>query len=683
MDEGSLHPRPEDRGIRDPLHIPDIIINTKELEMQESLNSESYDREAFWHDIKEKWPGKFRDLERFIFQEIRPGNRIFVGTGCGEPQHLVRSLLEFVKERPKAFLDAELINIVTLGVAPYTDEKFQSNFRLNSFFIGDHTRNAVNRGEADYTPIFLSNLPQLIRSERIPLDVALIQTTLPDKDGRLNLGVSVDIVRTAVEKAGIVIAQPNSHMPAINGDGWIRMDDVDYLIPWDEPLLEYIEDVPGEIAQRIGKYVARIVEDGSTIQVGYGSIPNAIVSSLKKKKHLGVHSELLSDGIAGLIRDGVVDNSNKSINPGKTIATFCMGHRSTYDFLRNNDSIEFRTIDYTNNPLIIAQNSKMIAINSALEIDLTGQATAESLGHSFYSGIGGQADFMRGTAIAPGGKTVLALPSTALVTSADSSDDEASQKGGRVSRIVPFLGEGAGVTLTRGDIHYVVTEYGIAYLHGKSIRERAMALIAIAHPLFRLWLIEEAKRMHLIYPDQAFIPGVQGEYPEDLEAWKTTRTGLGILLRPVKISDEPLLKDFFYSLSDESMYQRFISARRDIPHQELQKFAAVDYFQKMVLVATVEEDGIESICGLGQYGINSDMFTADVALVVRDDCQNHGIGGELLAYLTYLAKRQGLLGFTAEVLAGNDPVFHLFKKMGFAVSKRRDSGVYELVAMFP
>ena len=651
--------------------------------MQESLNSESYDREAFWHDIKEKWPGKFRDLERFIFQEIRPGNRIFVGTGCGEPQHLVRSLLEFVKERPKAFLDAELINIVTLGVAPYTDEKFQSNFRLNSFFIGDHTRNAVNRGEADYTPIFLSNLPQLIRSERIPLDVALIQTTLPDKDGRLNLGVSVDIVRTAVEKAGIVIAQPNSHMPAINGDGWIRMDDVDYLIPWDEPLLEYIEDVPGEIAQRIGKYVARIVEDGSTIQVGYGSIPNAIVSSLKKKKHLGVHSELLSDGIAGLIRDGVVDNSNKSINPGKTIATFCMGHRSTYDFLRNNDSIEFRTIDYTNNPLIIAQNSKMIAINSALEIDLTGQATAESLGHSFYSGIGGQADFMRGTAIAPGGKTVLALPSTALVTSADSSDDEASQKGGRVSRIVPFLGEGAGVTLTRGDIHYVVTEYGIAYLHGKSIRERAMALIAIAHPLFRLWLIEEAKRMHLIYPDQAFIPGVQGEYPEELEAWKTTRTGLGILLRPVKISDEPLLKDFFYSLSDESMYQRFISARRDIPHQELQKFAAVDYFQKMVLVATVEEDGIESICGLGQYGINSDMFTADVALVVRDDCQNHGIGGELLAYLTYLAKRQGLLGFTAEVLAGNDPVFHLFKKMGFAVSKRRDSGVYELAAMFP
>ena len=336
-----------------------------------------------------------------------------MGTGCGEPQYLVSSLLNFVKNQPKAFLDAELINIVTLGVAPYTDEKFKDNFRLNSFFIGDSTRKAVNQAGADYTPIFLSQLPALIRSERIPLDVALIQTTPPDKDGNMNLGVSVDIVRAAVEKAGIVIAQPNSYMPVVEGDGWIGMDDVDYIIAKDEPLLEYIEDVPGDIAQKIGRYVARIVEDGSTIQVGYGSIPNAIVSSLQGKKHLGVHTELLNDGIAGLMEDGVVDNSQKSINPGKSIATFCMGRRHTFDFLREKSSIEFRTIDYTNNPLIIAQNRKMTAINSALEVDLTGQATAESLGHSFYSGIGGQADFMRGAALAPGGKTILALPSTA------------------------------------------------------------------------------------------------------------------------------------------------------------------------------------------------------------------------------------------------------------------------------
>ena len=637
--------------------------------------------EVDWKDIMKRWPGKFRDQERFIFQEIRPGDRIFVGTGCGEPQFLVGSLFDFVKQQPKAFLDAEIINIVTLGVAPYTDEKFKDNVRLNSFFIGDSTRRAVNRAEADYTPVFLSQLPGLIRSGRIPLDVALVQTSLPDSEGKMNLGVSVDIVRAAVERAGMVIAQPNSFMPAVEGDGWIGMDDVDYIIPHDEPLLEYIENPPGSVAKRIGDYVVRIVEDGSTIQVGYGSIPNAVVACLGKKKHLGVHTELLGDGIALLMEEGVVDNSSKSLHPGQSIATFCMGSRKTFDFLSDNPSVQFKGIDYTNNPLIIAQNHKMTAINSALEVDLTGQATAESLGHSFYSGIGGQADFMRGAVLAPGGTTILALPSTAQSAGGDDTDGS-SARGQLVSRIVPFLKEGAGVTLTRGDIHYVVTEYGIAYLHGKSIRERAMDLISIAHPGFRHYLIEEARRLHLIYPDQAFIPGIRGEYPEDLEVRKTTRAGLELLLRPVKISDEPLLKEFFYSLSDESMYQRFISARRDIPHELLQDLVAVDYFTKMVLVAVTERDSRESICGLGQYGMNRDMYTADVALVVRDDCQKKGVAGEMLAYLTFLAKRQGLLGFTAEVLAGNEPVFRLFRKMGFDVSKRNEEGVYEMKAMF-
>ena len=627
--------------------------------------------------IQSRWPSKFCDQERYVFQNIRPGDRIFVGTGCGEPQYLVSSLLRFVQRQPKSFMDAELINIVTLGVAAYTDEKFKDNFRLNSFFIGDNTRNAINKCNADYTPVFLSQLPGLILSERIPIDVALIQTTHPDEDGIMNLGISVDIVRAAIDKARIVIAQPNSFMPAVDGDGWIDMNDVDYIIARDEPLLEYIEDAPGDIAQKIGRYVATIVEDGSTIQVGYGSIPNAVVSSLQGKKHLGVHTELLNDGIASLIEKGAVDNSQKSINPGKSIATFCMGRRRTFDFLRDNRGIEFRTIDYTNSPLIIAKNSRMTAINSALQVDLTGQVSAESLGHTFYSGVGGQSDFMRGAALATGGKSIVALPSTARKAGNDKSG-----RGPVVSRIVPYLSEGGAVTLTRGDIHYVVTEYGIAYLHGKSIRERAMDLITIAHPDFRLWLIEEARRLHLIYPDQAFIPGIKGEYPENLETMKTTGKGLKLLLRPVKISDEPMLKDFFYSLSDESMYQRFISARRDIPHELLQKFAVVDYFHKMILVAVIQDKGKDIICGLGQYGLNSDSYTADVALVVRDDCQNKGVAGELLSYLTYLAKRQGILGFTAEVLAGNDPVFRLFKRMGFIVSKKNAEGVYEMLAMF-
>lgn len=620
-----------------------------------------------WDKVRREWPKKFKE-ERFIFKEIHPGDRIFVGTGCGEPQYLVSSLLSYVQSNPKAFLDAELINIVTLGVAPYTDEKFKYNFRLNSFFVGNNTRNAVNCAAADYTPIFLSAVPDLIHSERIPLDVALIQTSLPDEEGNLNLGISVDIIKAAVEKASLVIAQPNYFMPRVQGDGVVSIEDVDYLLPKDEPLMQYIEAAPGGIARRIGRYVSHIVEDGSTIQVGYGSMPNAIISELGHKKNLGVHTELFSDGIAELMRKGVIDNTQKSINQGKTVATFCMGSRETYEFLNDNTAVEFRTIDYTNNPLIIAQNRRMIAINSALEVDLTGQATAESLGHTFYSGIGGQADFMRGAVLAPGGKTILALPSTS--------------RDGTESRIVPFLKEGAGVTLTRGDIHYVITEYGIAYLHGKSIRERAMDLIAIAHPSFRSRLIDEAKELHLIYEDQAFVPGVRGEYPEDLETSRTTSSGLNLLLRPVKISDEPLLKEFFYSLSDETMYQRFFSARKDIPHEVLQGYVAVDYSQMMVIIAVLKKEGREFICGLGQYSLNRDMHTAEIALVVGDEFQNQGVGAELLSYLTYLAKKQGLLGFTAEVMAGNDPVFRIFEKMGFAITKRIESGIFEMKAMF-
>jgi acyl-CoA hydrolase/GNAT superfamily N-acetyltransferase len=627
-----------------------------------------YRENLWWERAQRRWPEKFNADPGIVFKEIRPGDRIFVGTGCGEPQFLVQSLLDYVGENPKAFMDAELITIVTLGVAPYTDEKFRQNFRLNSFFIGDNARRAVNRGEADYTPVFLSALPGLIASERIPLDVALVQTTLPDGKGEMNLGISVDIVRAAVEKANLVIAQANCFMPSVPGDGRVKVDEIDFIIRHDEPLLQYSEAGPSDISQKIGGYVARIVEDGSTLQVGYGSIPNAILSGLRGKKHLGVHTELFSDGIAELMRRGVIDNSQKTLHQGKTVATFCMGRQETYEFLDKNDDVEFLTIDHTNNPLIIAQNRKMTAINSALEIDLTGQATAESLGHTFYSGIGGQADFMRGAVLAPGGKTILALPSA-------SSDRSRS-------RIVPYLSEGAGVTITRGDVHYVVTEYGIAYLNGKSIRERAMELIAVAHPDFRPWLIEEAKKLCLIYRDQNFLPGEKGRYPEDLEIHKITRTGLRILLRPARISDEPLLKDFFYSLSDETMYQRFLSARRDMPHEMLQRFAVVDYSEKMIILATLVQKEREIILGLGQYEINRGQYTADLALAVRDEYQGQGIGTELLSYLTYLAKRQGLLGFTAEVLFGNQPVFSLFEKMGFAVTKRNDLGIFEMKAMF-
>jgi len=618
-------------------------------------------------DWERRYSEKFAS-EEAVFSRIRRGDHIFVASGCGEPQHLVGALVAYVESHPKALFDAEIIQVYSFGIAPYTDPKFSRNFRHNSFFIGSNTREPVNRGLADYTPVSLSDVPALIRSGAVRIDAALVQTTLPDEHGYMSLGISVDMVKAACDSAALIIAQANANMPRVHGDGFLHIGDVDFVIRHDEPLLEIPSSAPDETTQKIGNYVARLIKDGDTIQVGYGVLPNAVMANLYGKKHLGVHTELLSDGLVELIKAGVIDNSRKTLNPGKSVAAFSMGRRETYAFLDDNPSILFRTIDYTNNPLTIAGHDNMAAINSALEIDLTGQATSESIGGRFYSGIGGHQDFMRGALLSRGGRTILAIKSTA--------------RNGSVSRIVPSLAEAAGTTLNRGDVRYVATEYGIAYLHGKNVRERAMSLISIAHPKFRTWLIEEAKKRGVIFRDQAFIPGKRGEYPEHLEARRTAKTGLELLLRPVKISDEPLLKDFFHSLSDASMNRRFLSLRMDMPHERLQEFVVIDYTREMVILAVAGADDKEAIVGVGQYAIDEKSHTAEVAFAVRDDRQNRGVGQELLSHLTYLARREGLLGFTAEVMLENRPMLHVFEKGGFDLSKRIDAGVYDLKMAF-
>ncbi|MFX0063380.1 MAG: GNAT family N-acetyltransferase [Candidatus Hermodarchaeota archaeon] len=622
-------------------------------------------------ELKKKYPQKCCS-ENAIFQHIRRGCSLLIGTGCGEPQYLVKALMNYVRAHPKAFSGVTIFHIWTMGAAPYTDPAFKYNFRHTSFFIGEATREAINQGDADYIPTFLSNLSDLFQGA-LPVDVALIQTSPPDKFGYMSLGISVDIVKAAVEQAKLVIAQVNSYMPRIHGDTFIHIDDVDFIVAYDEPLLEY-ESRADEISQKIGKYVARIIKDGDTIQVGFGKVPNAVLSHLHNKKHLGIHTVLLTEGAVELIKKGVVDNSKKTLNRGKTVAAFCMAKGETYDYLHDNPVIEFKPVSYTNSPAIISQHANMTAISGALEIDLTGQVTAESIGTSFYSGLGGQTDFFRGALIAPGGKTIVALPSTA--------------KNCTISRIVPVLKEGAGVTFTRGDIHYVVTEYGIAYLHGKNIRERAMSLIAIAHPKFRPWLIEEAKKLSRIYKDQAFIPGKAGEYPEHLETYRTTKTGIDIFLRPVKISDEPLVEEFFNALSDKALYQRFVSGRTDMSHERLQEFVIIDYTKELVILAVIpQENNKELVVGIGQMiiarnSMGPGLHAAEAAFLVRDDYQNRGIGTELLKYVTVLAKRQGLLGFFAEVLIGNKAMIHLFEKMDFDIQKTKDAGVVEMIMTF-
>jgi acyl-CoA hydrolase/GNAT superfamily N-acetyltransferase len=624
-------------------------------------------KEDHLEKFKKLYPEKFIPEEK-LFGRIRRGNSIFIGTACGEPQHLLASLVHHVESASHTIYGTQILHVWTLGVAPYANKKFKMNFRHNSFFISDSSRQSINEGMADYTPVFLSEIPSLFRRGIITIDVALVQLSPPDADGFMSLGVSVDIVKSAMEQARLVVAQVNSHMPRVRGDSLVDIHDVDFIIPYDEPILEYTTDPPGEVTEKIGGYVARIVQDGDTIQVGYGTMPNAILTHLSGKRDLGVHTELLSDGIIDLMKKGVVTNAKKSMDRKKTVASFCMGSRDTYKFLNDNPAFDFRPIDYTNSLFVIGRQANMTAINSALEIDLTGQATAESIGEIFYSGVGGQADFMRGSALAPGGKSILAMRST--------STDESH------SRIVPSLSGGASTTLIRGDVHYVVTEYGTAYLHGKNIRERAMALISIAHPKFRPWLIEKARGRGLIYRDQAFIPGAAGNYPERLETYRSTRTGLPLFLRPVKISDEDFIKGFLYSLSDKSIYTRFFANMIHMPHNILQKYVIIDYSKEVLMLAIIERQGVEEIAGIGQYIIDKDTHTAAAAFLVGDTWQNRGIGIVLLEYLTEIAKKDGLLGFSATVLAENKAMLHLFESMDFQMEKRLESGVYELTMGF-
>lgn len=617
-------------------------------------------------ELKRKYPGKVCHPDE-AFAGIRPGDRIFISTACGEPQFLVASLVDYVTTHPKAFFDAEILHVWTLGLSPYSDEKLRSNFRHNSFFIGRHTRQAVNEGGADYTPIFLSEVPALFRSRQVPVDVALVQVSPPDSRGYCSLGISLDIGLAAVEKAGLVIAQVNKHMPRVHGDTFIHVSALDHCVFHDEPLLEYRpREVDPDVAGEIGRYVARIVEDGDTVQIGYGSLPDRILASLEEKKHLGIHSELIGDGVVDLLEKGVIDNSRKSRNRGKVVASFCMGTSGTYAYLDDNPTFLFKEIDYTNNGLVIAAHEQMTAINSALIIDLTGQSTAESLGSTFYSGMGGQANFMRGAVMAPRGKNILVLQSTTRDTN--------------LSRIVPALPEGTGVTLTRGDIHYVVTEQGIAYLHGKNIRERAMALIAIAHPKFREWLIEEARARNLIYRDQAFIPGEAGHYPAHLETYRTTTEGMSVLLRPVRISDEGIIRDFYYDLSDKTIHRRFLTIRRHLPRAELQEnYLVIDYTREMVILAVTQEGEREEVAGMAQYCTGEGDLTAEISVVVRDAYQGRGLGFELLSYLVTLAKNAGMQTLTADILPDNLAVFRLLERLDLPLERHWDSGLINVV----
>lgn len=397
---------------------------------------------------------------------IKSENRVFIHGGAATPHHLLQKLVE----RADDLYDVELTSISQQGEALFTDPKYKQSFHINSLFVSANVRDAVNDGRGDYIPVFLSEIPNLFRKKILPLDVALIQVSPPDKHGFCSLGVSIDIAMAAVKNAKHIIAQVNPRMPRTHGDSMVHVNSFNAMVYFEKELPEVVSTGISDISKRIGDYCASLVEDGATLQIGIGSIPDAVLASLHHHKELGMHTEMFSDGIIPLIEKGMITNQHKRKHRGKTVASFILGSKKLYDFVDDNPSIAMLGIDYTNDTSVIRTNPKVTAINSAIEVDVTGQVCSDSIGTYHYSGVGGQMDFVRGAALSEGGKPIIALSSTTAKN---------------VSRIVSMLKPGAGVVTTRAHAHYIVTEYGIAYLYGKNMKQRAKALIEIAHPNHR------------------------------------------------------------------------------------------------------------------------------------------------------------------------------------------------------
>jgi 4-hydroxybutyrate CoA-transferase len=416
-------------------------------------------------------------------ESIQSGMRVFLTGNCSVPQKLLGALTA----RAKDLKDVEIVQVLTVGDAPHADPSMEGHLRINTLFISPNVRQAVQEGRADFTPVLLSEVPLLFKEDVLPLDAVLIQVSPPDEHGFCSLGIEAGLVKTPSQVARFVIAEVNERMPRTLGDSFIHVSKIDFAVPVNYPLAELPMGQTNELSMKIGEHIAELIEDGSTMQMGIGAIPDAVLNFLGDKHHLGVHTELFSDGVMRLIEEGVITNERKTLHNGKLIAGFILGSQHLYDFVDDNPIVELHPTEYVNDPFVIAQNERMVSINSAIEIDLTGQVCADSIGPKLYSGVGGQLDFVYGAARSKGGKPIIALPSTAKPGG-----------GEQISRIVPMLKQGAGVVTTRNHVHYVATEFGVVQLYGKTIKQRARALISIAHPDFKSELEQQAKVLNYL-----------------------------------------------------------------------------------------------------------------------------------------------------------------------------------------
>lgn len=613
------------------------------------------------------WRKLYKDKELTAEQAISlitPGDRLFIHSGCSEPQMLTDELIK----QHKLLHDIEINHFLSISRDMPLENKPEDLFRVNTFFMTqDRLRDAVNQGQADYTPMFLSEIPENFK-RRKKVDVALVQLSPPDKNHLCSYGINVDVAKPIAESADLIIAEINPKVPRTVGDSFIPINKIDYFVYNDTLLLTFRYSKPGQLHRRIAKNVASLIRNGATIQVGIGRAPHAVLFELDDHKDLGVHTDSIFNKHIDLIENGVITCEKKNFNKNRIVANFALGTNKLFKFLDNNLFVEFHPSTYTNNPFVIAQNDNMTTINGALSVDLMGQVNSSSIPSEdpnqapyIYQGIGGLVDFARGATYSKGGRSIICLPSTTV------------KDGERVSRIVPMFRPGTHVSLTMGDVHYIVTEYGIAHLHGKNVRERIMSLISIAHPDFRQWLLEEAKKFNFIYSDQKLnIDEETGDlimYPKEYERNWTSKSGNKIFFRPILPTDERMIQELYYSLDDESRMYRFFKPKRYFKRHDAEVTGNIhiDYEDIFVLAALVGPIGEQRMIALSSYEKDRNSNLGEIAFTVHKDFRDQGITKFMLHYLARIARENGLDGFQGEIMWENKKMLHLIKESGYTI----------------
>ncbi len=596
---------------------------------------------------------------------IKAGQRVFIGSSCGEPQYLIKKLAD----ASDTFTDIEIVRLLSLESTPLTliaDKTKDQSFNIRSFYLGSAKPKSLARNKRFITPMNLSAIPRLFKTRRLPIHVALIQVSPPDDFGWMSLGISVDITLAAALSADLVIAQVNSRMPRVLGRSFIHVNDVTAIVEHEEELLT-IEELPElDAANHIGRLIARLVDDGSTIQISPGTTPQATLLALSEKNDLGVHTQYVTTDIMRLVSMGVITNRKKGFNEGKLVASCAIGSKNLYEFLDDNPAIEFYPSDYVNDPGIISQHNKMVAMNVPMAMDLTGQVAADALSFNHFSGITGMLDFIRGASRPESGKSILMLTSTTV--------------DGKKSRITPMLDDTA-IVVPRGDVQYVVTEYGAVNLFGKSLQERAMAMISISHPDFREELFFEARKMGLLGAERTLSESVQGIYPIKLEETRVMDGEL-ITIRPAKPVDERRIQEHFYTQDKDDIYSRFFQAKTRFVRGDVEGMFQIDYVKNLTLLVVVGEFGFGKVVAVGEYLLDPAKNIAEIAFSVSKEWQGKRLGKIIMKKLSEAARENGISGLMAYTLPRNRGMIKLFKSLPYKTKTVYDGEVVELTCMF-